>query len=336
MDEQVKREKEIIKNSRDACRLHNNIITPVSEDEIAKINNTDFYKLLKIIECSFSNEPTDTQIHNSFYEIAKIGAISEFSNVWLSNFRNNKNLFILKTPKDLEADNLLYHEFFIGVICLNKLRQWIPNFVYTFGIFRCGEPEMKSLDYSNLLCGYGNKVNYLILENIREGQTWKSVISQNINTEFVLSYIVQLTIALHWALENCDFSHHDLHGANILMKHIAIYRPSYIFMPLTKNKEEGGYYIRTNYIPMIIDFGTSHIKYLDEDFGYLDRYGYNNSSPADDLYKLLGNTLLIIYNSGNDIQYLLKMLLFFPFVKNVIERHGIEKFLKDEEPADLY
>ena len=107
-------------------------------------------------------------------------------------------------------------------------------------------------------------------------------------------------------------------------------------MPLTKNKEEGGYYIRTNYIPMIIDFGTSHIKYLDEDFGYLDRFGYNNSSPADDLYKLLDNTLLIIYNSGNDIQYLLKMLLFFPFVKNVIERHGIEKFLKDEEPADLY
>ena len=72
MDEQVKKEKEIIKNSRDACRLHDNIIAPVSADEIAKINNTDFYKLLKIIECSFSNEPTDTQIHNSFYEIPKL------------------------------------------------------------------------------------------------------------------------------------------------------------------------------------------------------------------------------------------------------------------------
>lgn len=61
---------------------------------------------------------------------------------------NSSDLFIVKTAKHQHSD--VAHEAFVGIY-LNQLRQEIPNFVYTLGWFKCGDPVAEESETQNIL-----------------------------------------------------------------------------------------------------------------------------------------------------------------------------------------
>lgn len=144
-----------------------------------------------------------------------------------------------------------------------------------------------------------NPVNYLVIENVSGGMSFSDNLKLS-TTSFndVISYIIQLTIALDWALHDHDFCHYDLHTDNVIMRPISLLgqetfvEMSFYGEPQVKRK------IYTRYIPTIIDYGRSHVKYRDPETGQDEHYGfhlypqwgimYNKSRPAYDIYKLIG------------------------------------------------
>ena len=49
------------------------------------------------------------------------------------------DLILIKNAK--AANNTLFHELFVGIVCLNKLRRILPNFMYTYAYFSCELPR---------------------------------------------------------------------------------------------------------------------------------------------------------------------------------------------------
>ena len=97
------------------------------------------------------------------------------------------------------------HEAFIGLYAINHLRAIIPNFVYTYGIFR-----------NPCIFEKSSQCNYLLLELI-PGQTWKKFIRTATTDQFVNTFL-QLCLSLKIAKEKYDFTHYDLHYENIIIK----------------------------------------------------------------------------------------------------------------------
>jgi hypothetical protein len=99
-----------------------------------------------------------------------------------------------------------------------------------------------------------------------------------------VSVIFQLFSALHLAHRMIDFTHYDLHENNVLVKKL----PHKVSIPY---RNELGNYIVTRYIPIIIDFGFSHIVHLDKHYGAEAQgpvdYGsrMNRSFPLHDIFR---------------------------------------------------
>lgn len=151
-----------------------------------------------------------------------------------------------------------------------------------------------------------NPVNYLVLENISGGLTLADyILNKNPSIPNLLGCLIQLSTALEMALKRFDFCHYDLHTRNILMRFIG--GPQMLarignkrqFIPIGYGKDDGSrYFIESDYIPTIIDFGRSHVQYTNPISGKTKHYGYHHamrggvypdqSRPAYDLFKLLG------------------------------------------------
>lgn len=102
-----------------------------------------------------------------------------------------------------------------------------------------------------------------------------------------LSCLCQIIFSLACAYEQCEFSHNDLHGGNILCKTTKDEEASYVF----SNKV---YKVRTQgYTICIIDYGRSFLKTKDV---LCSAEGYefcginpNNASPVYDMLRLFTN-----------------------------------------------
>lgn len=140
-----------------------------------------------------------TNRNNIIDEILKHGRATTVDGT-LINFHQN---FVLKSPNPenlpkIGAKAKIRHEAFVGLRCMNKLReQGVYNFVWThFFHTKNGKP-------------------YLLLENIR-GETLKSSFAKLTHDELT-SICNQLYCALTMAHEQFGFTHYDLHFLNILL-----------------------------------------------------------------------------------------------------------------------
>lgn len=163
--------------------------------------------------------------------------------------------------------------------------------------------------YSNYETALDNPVNYLIIENIPGGLAMTDHLKLNTTTfEDLLSYLLQLSIALDWGLKLYDFTHYDLHTDNIIMRSIELVgQDSFVEMSFAGEAVKRKIY--TRYIPTIIDYGRSHVRYTDpvskkeEHFGFYlspTHIAYNQSRPIFDLYKLVGFIVYEVFTSYRD------------------------------------
>jgi hypothetical protein len=206
----------------------------------------------------------------------------------------NGIVYILNILKDIKViikfsdddskesyDDILY-EYFIGIYEINKLRYIVPNFVYTFGIFKC------NIDKNQKFCTSkdGNKYPFILMEYV-EGDNIRKLLKNNLQFSEYLGIFIQLLIALEVAQRTIDFTHFDLHTNNVMCKPLKT--NVHYDVPL----DDLLYKVSSiKYLPVCIDFGMSTVKH-DKKILYLhvDAHRINCMIQGIDMYNFLCESL---------------------------------------------
>ncbi|PCJ28511.1 MAG: hypothetical protein COA94_03530 [Rickettsiales bacterium] len=200
---------------------------------------------------------------------------------------NTKDVFVMKTPK---SGNNLLHEFFVGIVGLNKLRKIIPNFVYTLGGFGCPAPIVQGEELVSWCGGDSDdSVDYILYENVDQSITLKEFILGGCSTDEYLNIYIQVLYALNIAGKEIDFMHYDLHTGNVLVRTIS---EDEVYVPYKIG--ESVHYLKTKYLAVIIDYGFSSIVHKGMDYGI---YGFEDQGVGRhepqlvDVTKLLSSSI---------------------------------------------
>ena len=175
-----------------------------------------------------------------------------------------KPFSLLKLERgDAQTDEALLHEIVVGLI-LNKLRSYLPCFMYLYGGFYCSIPSDAEMQVGNFsqLCSSSN-INEMHTCMIAEAVVTTSgqrnfvqlLNNPAISAEEKTKTFIILLLALAEANKRFGFIHGDLHAENILIRTL----PS----PITLNCQvlNTNISISTQYIPIVIDFGRSYIEW---------------------------------------------------------------------------
>ena len=239
-----------------------------------------------------------------------------------SSFKSINDMVIIKTNRDGSRKWGILYEYFIGTMGINLLRKYVPNFAYTLGIFRCNplvltnknsNPHLKNHTDSNknrdvniqMFCEnktikdrYNeNLESYYVMYEKISGESIESFVSK-IETEndekMLISYIIQIALALQIAQKQINFTHYDLHTENIILRKL----PE--IQVVEYHIDETTYRIETDAIPTIIDYGMSHFTMNGVPFGIEDHFRHLGiiptiTSQGHDMHKLLFYTLSSIF-----------------------------------------
>jgi len=204
----------------------------------------------------YMNNRIRTYIRN----LRQIGSESGEGYAMLADFENGKEMFVVKVSQSPTDDTLL-HELVVGLYGTNKLRQYVPNFSYIFGGFKCSppmiDPDTKKV-ITWCLNNNNNTVNYVLYENIAPAISVSEYIETCSGKDFVNIYL-QIFYALRIGLKVIDFTHYDLHYENVLIRTPDESKSKKNFQ-IAYDTERGTEYITSNVIATIIDYGFSHIK----------------------------------------------------------------------------
>jgi hypothetical protein len=207
----------------------------------------------------------------------------------------------IKTTSDSIKRKENIHDVYIGTHATNYLINYIPNFVYIFGLYTPREDT-----------------NMVISEYI-QGITLEEYINHHtFNFEHFLLIIVQLCYALHMAQQHCSFVHYDLTPWNIIIQKTSqIQTIDYIV------SHENIIRISTTLIPVIIDYGKSHAIVEGKHHGYINMF---HSSTVQDILSLLVTTIDKIINRTDSrgtyrsLPYLSKVLQLANFMSGTTYR----------------
>ena len=230
--------------------------------------------------------------------------IFENKNGIVKNYKLDNFLFSVKKSNHNDKIKEHIHEAYIGINCINNLVKEIPNFIYIFGIYK-------------------TEKSYNVITEYIKGKTLKEYIkSEDFNFRDCLLIILQLCTALQYAQKACGFVHYDLTPWNIIIKHLK--EPIYVDYMISYNKVIR---IKTHIVPVIIDYGKSHVFYENKHYGFVNMYKF---STSNDVLSLL---ITIIYQiitdkrlSKNDFSNLLNLA---NFISNTSFYNGTFKNSKD-------
>lgn len=210
---------------------------------------------------------------------------------------------IIKIPKYTEDYNDMIREYFIGTTEINKLRYIIPTFVYTIGAFIC--------PISEKLCHSSNKyespqIPFIIFEKIPGDNIEKMLVDNKLSFEEYLGIFIQVLLSLEVSQREIGFCHFDFHCSNLMCRKID--KNCQYSVPIDN------YLYNVNaqkFLPVIIDFGLSTVKYKNTVIGSytFPQYGMKHYMlQGVDMFKFL--VFSCNYSSGN-LQTQIKSLLSF-------------------------
>jgi hypothetical protein len=172
---------------------------------------------------------------------------------------------VVKTTSEKYKKYEHVHETYICTKELNNLSKFIPNFAYVFGLYT-------KLDTYNVV------VERIIGETLHE-----YINSSRFDFKEYLFIVMQICLALQVAQKRCGFVHNDLTPWNIVLKRLDI--PITIEYILEYDKIIR---IRTSIIPVIIDYGKSHVIHNGVHHGFVNMF---RSSKIQDVVTLLVTTI---------------------------------------------
>lgn len=225
-----------------------------------------------------------------------------------------------KTTDDMKRVEFV-HEAFIGKFVVNNLLKLCPNFVFTLG-YR-DEPNV------TVYSSNGTKETTVLQEYIK-GPTLQEFL-RTCTFKSYLEIILALQCALIIAQTNYGFVHHDLKPWNIMVN--ILHEPIIIeYYFRTENGVDVAYKIRTKYVPVIVDYGKSHVIYNNVHYGIVRPFTIDKNI---DLITLLISTIneFVLRLSSNqaqkenlDLNDLFYMINFFS-AKKVTSIHELQNFL---------
>jgi hypothetical protein len=208
---------------------------------------------------------------STFIDVAKKGEIifsNRANNVMVQKYSLAGFSFIIKSSTDIMKQQENIHEAYIGTKVINGIVKYIPNFAYVFGKFD------------------GPEKNIVIMEYIH-GQTFdKWLQSDKFNMQDYIFILIQLAMSLEVAQNQAGFVHYDLTPWNIVIQETP--RPiSFDYMLDGTNV----FRVTTKLIPVIIDYGKSHVVHENEHHGYINMY---KMSTIQDIISILLTSLNIV------------------------------------------
>ena len=266
--------------------LQGNIKTPLDIkyllwgiDILFRQTSTDKYKGLYIFSKTFTNWLINK---------TKIDIKSVEGYIYTYNILDTSLQIIIKKPKKNKFITTSIREYYIGYTALNKLRYYIPTFVYTLGGF-----WKKYKD---------NNIPYILYEKIDGISLTKLTFK-----EWLIIFL-QILLSLELAQKEYRFTHFDLHIGNVLIK--TLDKP----VDYTIYLDDKEYKIQNiSLIPVIIDFGLSSIYSNGKSIGKttMSMYGIvPYIIPRYDMYKFLCHSVKNLKHLEKDI------LPLFKFYKN--------------------
>ncbi len=278
--------------------IHDKFYDPAVMKEAMCVANSLFYP-----------DPNGSVMNNErlrewINDLRQIGAESVEGYAMSANMNNSStkiianNIFVIKVPQKPSNDNLL-HELVIGFMW-NVFRQYVPNFVYTFGGYKCTSPVIDTNKEVVSWClNSKNDVNFVIYENIQPSVSMMDYVKTASFPSFLDKYL-QVMYAIRLANKLKKFTHGDLHPGNVLIRDIDSDRFS---IPYITEDEELEYLI-TDKLSVIIDPGFSYMKIDGQNYGYFDAIPYGAQYDADfpiyDAYKLMMWSAYVMMKSGNN------------------------------------
>lgn len=267
---------------------HYNEISPLSiqsntEIEIIKKIMSQYPSSSSLILNSF---PTNNRCYGFLkgiqYIINLFSSLNKLDNILIKNddiFKNssveiekyqiNDFNIILKSLINYKKLMENIHETFIGLSCINEIIRKIPNFSYIFGI--------------------DNK-NRLITEYIHGETLLEYIKSDKFDLNEFFFILSQICLALQVAQDYCCFVHYDLTPWNIIIQKLDTeVDVDYII----DNKIIT---IKTKIIPIIIDYGKSHVVYDYEHYSFVMMYKF---STCQDIISILLTSIYQILTDKN-------------------------------------
>lgn len=195
--------------------------------------------------------------------------------------------FVAKETTDNVKEMENIHEAFIGQKCINDILTYIPNFAYVLG----------SCDQS------GRTV--VLMEKIIGVTLTEWLESDKFNMKDFVFILIQLSFSLEVAQRQCGFVHYDLTPWNIMIQELPV---SVDFDYVIDS--DNIFRINTNLIPIIIDYGKSHVIYKDTHYGFINMY---KTSTIQDIISILItsiNSITSLTLSDNDVKIVLTLMNF--------------------------
>ena len=227
---------------------------------------------------------------SSFSDVAKKGDIiftNKNKTVIVQKYTLAGFSFVIKGTSDRMKELENIHEAYIGTMAINNVVKYIPNFAYVFGKY---DGEYKST---------------VIMEHIFGSTLGQWIESRSFNMRDFIFILIQLAMALEVAQKQIGFVHWDLTPWNIMIQTLP--RPiAFDYMIDGKNI----FRVHTKIIPVIIDYGKSHVIHNKEHHGYINMY---KVSTIQDIISILVTSLGPVTNlnlSSSDVDEVIKLANF--------------------------
>lgn len=222
----------------------------------------------------------------------------------LSYYFTSRRLLALKQSINQDKNDENMHEVFVGLTSTNTLLKVIPNFNFIYGYYK---------DNGN--------VN-VVSEYIHSLTFEKWIESTNFKIDDYFWILIQICLAIQVAQERIGFVHHDLYPWNII---IVPLKTDIIFEYPTSNGSSLLTRIKTNIIPIIIDYGKSHVIYKGQHYGYIKPY---TVSTIQDVLSILISSLNLVLEKNIDKADFSKIIHIANYLKNTnyLKYYGLTSF----------
>lgn len=232
-------------------------------------------------------------------KIKQIGDDSAFGYALRGSLSDKSNMFVIKSPRNPEVDELS-HEAVVGLYAMNNLRRYLPNYMYVYSYTKCSPPLLSNKETLTWCAADKPGVSYLINENVRDARSLGEFIKDpKITKDDVWVVFLQLFNALNLAYEKYEFTHYDMHAGNVLVREYS----RIMAIPFYKNGTIRGY-MASKYIPYIIDYGNTRVKLGKFNCGRLALGSYVKNPlqafPLHDVYKIIGFTTQYLLDGYNE------------------------------------
>ena len=247
------------------------------------------------------------------------------------------HLVVKKTIDKMKKIEMI-HEAFIGKKVINNLLKICPNFLFTF-LYR-DEQDISYTwrDYPNQVSRQsqptqlgrrGTELESSVLQEYVNGPTFQDFLKK-CSFKAYLEVVLSLTCALQIGQRYCNFVHNDLKPWNIMInvlpEPVVVEYPSGI-----------GHKIKTRYIPIMIDYGKSHVTFQNISYGINYDDPFKPSFQTDLITMLLLSLYeLIIRNHKHDDQFMNDLIHTVNFLNNNVQNvQGALYFLSKAKKYDI-